>query len=83
MQQMQLDIDGAREPLACVHRHFERSINHAWCDRGGGMTYTDCGMPFCGGLAQCAYEPLDNSPEACARRVEWMREHGANGGDDA
>lgn len=70
MDQMSIDLIEL-----CPHRHYEESIGHVWCDKGGRVLWTDCGLPFFGEFAQCSESSIDNSPEACARRLEWYRSH--------
>ena len=74
IEQLQLDLLLEPGPLSCEHRHYNETINRVWCSKGAGV-WTACGLPFCGELAGCAYEEPDNSPEACQRRLEWLRTH--------
>lgn len=77
MEQLALDLWATTTgPLACEHRHLSETINRVWCSKGAGF-WTTCGLPFCGELAGCAYEEPDNSPEACQRRLVWLRTHAA------
>lgn len=81
-QAEQLAIDFGREKaLVCGHRHYDTTIARVWCDLHD--VWTACGLPICGEVAGCTYEEPDNSPEACARRVEWLRDHKTQGGNDA
>lgn len=74
MEQLTLDLEAATcKALDCPHRRYVGAISRVWCRRGG--FYTQCGLPFCGELAQCAYEPIDNSKEACERRLRWLQDH--------
>ena len=70
MEQMELGL-----VELCPHCHYVEGIGHVWCDRTNGVVWTDCGLPFYGEFAPCSYAPIDNSPEACARRVKWFQDH--------
>lgn len=66
-----------RNPLICEHWHkpfYEGSLN--CCTKTGDIVVTGCDRSLCGEPPHCVYEPKDNSPEARARRVQWMKEHG-------
>ena len=79
MKQLAIEF-GCQLPLVCEHRHWVPAIDRVWCDKGAGV-WTMCGTLLCGEIVGCAYDEPDNSPEACARRVEWLRDHKAQGGN--
>lgn len=45
------------------------------CTKNGGRTCVICSVGLFGDPPQCAWDELDNSKEACARRVAWAKEH--------
>ena len=50
-------------------------VDHVRCVRSGTPTYVSCHRSFFGDPPQCFYAPIDNSPEAMARRRAWCQEH--------
>jgi hypothetical protein len=60
------------DPLACQHVG-QRDGQHNWCSRG--EFWTSCTVGHFGEKPRCALDPPDNSPQACARRVAWFKEH--------
>lgn len=70
----QLAIDFKQEKaFVCGHRHYDSGIAHVWCDLH--EVWTNCGLPLCGEVVGCAYDEPDNSLEARARRVAWLKAH--------
>lgn len=58
----------AVDPLSCMHReerHTDYCILHG--------CYTSCGRGHFGEPPKCSFEEPDNSPQACARRLGWIR----------
>lgn len=76
----QLCIEFEQGPLSCEHRHFVPIVGRVWCDLHD--VWTLCHVPFCGEMLGCAYDEPDNSQEACARRLQWLRDHKTQGGND-
>ena len=62
------------DPLTCEHAGLDAGVpNRVWCQRG--EFWTNCRESVAGDPPHCAFDPFDNSPEACARRVAWFKEH--------
>ena len=59
-------------PLTCPHTGA-RVDDHVLCMERG--TWVECQTSHWGEPPMCAYEEPDNSDEAKARRVKWIREH--------
>lgn len=72
--QMELFTAERRDPMACEH-FAGYLLGKAVCKAHGGRTVTDCRASHWGDSPRCALEPLDNTPEAMARRVKWCEEH--------
>lgn len=74
--QMKLFEEPKVDPLTCIHaRDVEGMPDKTKCVKKG-VLYTNCRVSLAGEPPHCAYEPLDNSPETCARRARWIEEHG-------
>lgn len=74
MEQLQLDFDAAAEPVEiCEHRHWREDIKRVWCSKHEAWTL--CHVFLWGEEVGCAWDEPDNSPEACKRRVEWLKTH--------
>lgn len=73
--QLTLDLPELIDPLTCHHRQYVEGIDQSICLRNGGKTYVTCHKPFCGEPPHCSWDEPDNSPEAKARRLEWMKKH--------
>lgn len=83
MEQMALDLWGRVDPTTCQYRE-PYSIDGVSVCRAHDV-FVRCTKSICGEPPRCTFEPLDNSPEAVSRRVEWMRTHRprqAGGGDE-
>lgn len=76
----QLCIEFEQGPMTCEHRQSVPEIGRVWCGLHG--VWTACGMPICGEIAGCAYDEPDNSQEACARRLQWLRDHKGQGSNN-
>ena len=74
MEQLALDIEWKRNPLACSHVEYVMSDGHAYCNLRGGV-FTNCQTSLAGEPPHCVYEPCDNSPETMARRRAWIEKH--------
>ena len=61
------------DPPTCPHRTGRTVGTHCECTYGGGSVWVNCVEPICGEPPRCSYAPIDNSPEAMARRVEWLQ----------
>lgn len=62
------------DPLACIFASpTERVDDHVLCVEHN--CFVDCQCTHWGEPPMCAYEEPDNSDEAKARRVAWMREN--------
>ena len=61
------------DPRNCPHKTGMRVGDHYECAYGGRPVWVNCGTSFCGEPPICRFAPLDNSHEAMARRVEWLR----------
>lgn len=59
----------AVDPMSCdfVEKvdgvHIRCSLKNVW---------TMCRTSICGQAPACSFEPVDNSEDACRRRLEWM-----------
>ena len=73
--QLTLDLPELTDPLTCQHRQYVESIDRTICRKDGRITYTTCHRGLCGEKPHCVWDEPDNSPEAMARRLEWMRTH--------
>lgn len=80
--QMTLDLPSLLVPSTCQHREDVPSIDKAICHRDGKETYTTCHKGICGDPPQCVWDEPDNSPEAVARRLEWMKGHERKGAEE-
>ena len=76
--QMALDLQDSTDPLTCQHRIPTGLSGISQC-AAHDMTFVDCMKSVCGEPPKCCYEPLDNSAEAVARRLEWMKSHERKG----
>lgn len=85
-EQLRLEFDELeptrRDPFACEHVLRTTGFKPARtvCGLHGGEVYTNCRQSICGEEPRCVYEPADNSPEAMARRREWMKMEGDDEG---
>jgi hypothetical protein len=73
MQQLALDLFSDHiDPITCPHRggFAIAGVSRCWAHEG---TFTNCTKSICGQPPTCCYTPLDNSAEAKARRLEWMK----------
>lgn len=62
------------DPLTCKFASpAERIDGHVLCVEHN--CFVECQTPHWGEPPMCAYEEPDNSDEAKAWRVAWMREH--------
>ena len=76
MEQLGLDLGAAYpDPATCPHGTYHPSIDRTLCTKGGRETWVACHRGICGEPPMCVDAPLDNSPQAVARRLEWMREN--------
>lgn len=75
--QMALDLFGdAGHPIGLECPYCSGVlVNHVRCVRNGTPTYVACHRSFFGDPPRCAYAPIDNSPEAMARRKAWCQQH--------
>lgn len=75
--QLSLDLFGERDHPIGLECPFCTGVlvNHVRCAKPATPVYVACHRPFFGDPPQCAFEPLDNSPEAMARRKAWAIEH--------
>lgn len=71
--QLALDIDTRTDPLTCPHC-ADFALPDTWRCMAHDGTFVSCGIGHFGEPPTCSYEEPDNSPEAVARRLEWMRE---------
>jgi hypothetical protein len=62
------------DPLTCPYRTGKTVGEHCECTYSGKSVWVSCSVSICGEPPVCSYAPVDNSPEAMARRVGWMRE---------
>lgn len=71
----QLTIFPRTDPTTCEYR---RPTTLAGIDRCAAHegTYVKCSQSLFGEPPRCSFEPLDNSPEAVARRVRWREGRG-------
>jgi hypothetical protein len=78
MTQLTLDLFTERiNPITCPHAQPLLDLPKiVFCHHPDGGWYTNCQKSVCGQEPQCALEKPDNSPQAVARRLEWMRENG-------
>lgn len=67
MTQLRL-FDLRKDPMGCEHRE-ERETSFCLLR----SCYTSCGHSKYGEPPLCAFEEPDNSPQACRRRLEWMK----------
>lgn len=61
-----------RDPMTCGHAARSLDDGRVLCALHGEV-WTNCRESVCGEEPQCAWEPADNSREAVARRLEWMK----------
>lgn len=73
--QLQLDLTAHVDPATCKHREDVPCIGRVLCHKDGKEIYTNCTEGLCGEPPRCAWEEPDNSPEAVARRLKWIKEH--------
>ena len=43
------------------------------CIKHGHPVYVECERPAFGEPPKCSWEEPDNSPEACTRRLDWLK----------
>jgi hypothetical protein len=58
--------------FSCQYGTYSESVDRMRCTKSGALVYTDCHKGIAGDPPKCAYEEIDNSDEAVARRLEWM-----------
>lgn len=63
------------DPLTCPYRSVTSLDGIERCSAHGGA-FVRCSQALYGEPPRCSFEPLDNSPEAVARRREWLEVHG-------
>jgi hypothetical protein len=63
----------------CPHGTYHEDIDRVACTKTSGIIWVGCHAGLCGDAPHCIYDPLDNSDEACARRLAWMKEHEKQG----
>lgn len=73
--QMTLDLPSLLVPSTCQHREDVPSIGRVLCHKDGMEIYTNCTSGLCGEPPRCVWDEPDNSPEAVARRLKWVKEH--------
>ena len=78
--QMALDLQDRTDPLTCPHR-ADFDMPNTWRCMAHDGTFVHCAVGKYGEPPMCYFEPIDNSAEAVARRLEWMRRH-KKGGDE-
>lgn len=67
---------GDIDPFDCLHATSKRVGEHILCDANGGSgVWVNCQTSCFGEPPCCRLMEPDNSDEARARRVAWMREH--------
>ena len=72
--QLTLDLAPDRtDPATCPHGTYHASIDRTLCRKDGRKLWVECNRPHWGEPPTCADVLPDNSPEAVARRMEWMR----------
>lgn len=59
-------------PRNCPFMTGWTSDHHLVCTYTGGKVWVDCTRSVCGEEPRCSYAPVDNSPEACAKRLERL-----------
>lgn len=62
------------DPFDCPYMTGKSVGDHFECMFSGHAVWVDCRSPFYGEPPACRYAPIDNSPEACARRLSNYRE---------
>lgn len=65
-----------RNPFACPHlirTVYSVRQGLVLCGKKDTATYANCHESICGELPHCVWEPFDNSAEAVARRLAFMR----------
>lgn len=67
--------NGYPDPHDCPHRTGKRAGDHHECTYSGRPIWVNCTTSVCGEPPICRFAPLDNSPEAAERRLEWLRTH--------
>ena len=75
MFQLTLDLPPMLTPETCQYREDVTNIDRVLCHRNGTDTYVECHKSFCGEPPHCSWDEPDNSPDACAKRLEWMKNH--------
>ena len=73
MLQLALELTIGADPLACQHAEPRPEIDKTICRKDGREVWTECHKGHWGEPPTCAWEEPDNSPEAVARRLEWMK----------
>lgn len=73
MMQLAFDFDTKRDPLTCCHVIRTLDGGKVLCDING-ETYTNCHQSIAGEPPHCVWEPIDNSPDAIARRKAWIKD---------
>ena len=61
------------DPHDCPHMAGESVDDHRVCTYSGSRVWVNCTASLCGEPPRCSYAPIDNSPEAMERRVQWLR----------
>lgn len=79
MIQLQLDLrelESKRDPLTCpylIRTVYEVKEGEVLCGMNRTATYTNCHASIAGESPKCVWEPIDNSPEAIARRKAFLQ----------
>lgn len=76
--QTSLDLLERTDPMTCPLGTYYPEIDRVLCTRNGKV-WTNCRASLCGEPPMCAYDEPDNSPEAVARRLEWMKHEKGTG----
>ena len=60
-------------PSLCEHNQGE-FFGKTKCMRNGHLVWTECTKEHWGETPRCSFLEPDNSPEACERRLGWIKE---------
>lgn len=77
MMQLAFDFQTKRDPFTCPHiirTTYDVKAGLVLCGIDGKHTYVNCHESVAGEPPRCTWEPLDNTPETVARRLEWLQE---------
>lgn len=77
IDQLSLDLFGERDHPVGLDCPWCTGVlvDHVRCTFTGRPVYVACHRPYFGDPPQCVHQPIDNSPEAMARRKTWAIEH--------